>query len=408
MAPEDSGDENEFARLLAEYEGPETGRSKKKRKEPSVGDEVRGRVISIGRDAAFVDIGARSDGVIELSQLRDRDGTLTVKEGDELTATVVEVGGPSGGVVLKRQFGGRGPKGSIDGSAELEAAHAHRLPVEGTVTAVNKGGVEVSIGGVRAFCPISQLDLRHVEDAGAFVGQKLRWRITRYETTGRGANVVVSRRSLLEEEQAARAAEVRGTLAVGAVVKGRVSALKDYGAFVDLGGVEGMLHVSELGFQRVAHPKDLLAVGQEIEVQILKIEKSDDPKKPERIALSLKSLEKDPWSEVATRFYEGARAHGTVRRLETFGAFVEVAPGVEGLIHVSELGKGRPLRHAREATKIGAALNVVVLAVDADKRRLSLGLADAGESEGGEAPGVPVNAPKSLGTFADLLKGKKK
>ncbi len=404
MAPENSGDENEFARLLAEYEGPETGRSKKKRKEPAVGDEVRGRIISIGRDAAFIDLGAKSDGVIELAQLRDRDGTLTVKEGDELTATVVEVGGVSGGVVLKRVFGGRG----AEGSAELEAAFQHGLPVEGTVTGVNKGGVEVSIGGVRAFCPISQLDLRHVEDAGAFVGQKLLWRITRYETTGRGANVVVSRRALLEEEQAARAAEVRGTLAVGAVVKGRVTALKDYGAFVDLGGVEGMLHVSQLGFQRVAHPKDLLAVGQEIEVQILKIEKSDDPKKPERIALSLKSLEKDPWSDVATRFYEGARARGTVRRLETFGAFVEVAPGIEGLLHVSELGKGRQIRHARDATKIGAALDVVVLAVDADKRRLSLGLAEAGDADGGEASSAPASAPKSLGTFADLLKGKKK
>ncbi len=402
-APDNSSGEDDFAKLLAEYEGPETGRSKKKRKEPAVGDEVKGRVISIGRDAAFVDIGAKSDGVIELSQLRDADGKLTVEEGDELSATVVEVGGPSGGVVLRRVFGGRG----AEGSAELEAAFAHGLPVEGTVTAVNKGGVEVSIGGVRAFCPISQLDLRHVEDAAAFVGQKLRFRITRYEATGRGANVVLSRRALLEEEQAARAAQVRSTLAVGAVIKGRVSALKEYGAFVDLGGVEGMLHVSELGFSRVAHPKDLLTVGQEIEVQIIKIEKSDDAKRPERIALSLKSLEKDPWSDAATRFFEGARLTGTVRRLETFGAFVEVAPGVEGLVHVSELGRGRPLRHAREATKIGATLDVVVLAVDADKRRLSLGLAEAGE--GGEgATGTAPAAPKSLGTFADLLKGKKK
>jgi small subunit ribosomal protein S1 len=403
MAPDDSGDENEFARLLAEYEGPETGRSKKKRKEPAVGDEVRGRIISIGRTAAFVDIGAKSDGVIELAQLRGSDGTLTVKEGDELTATVVEVGGREGGVVLKRAFGGRG----ADGSSELEAAFAHGLPVEGTVSAVNKGGVDVMIGGVRAFCPISQLDLRHTEDAAAFVGQKLQWRITRYEQAGRGANVVVSRRALLEAEQAVRATELRGTLAVGAVVKGRVSALKDYGAFVDLGGIEGMLHVSELGFQRVAHPQDLLSVGQEVEVQILKIEKSDDPKKGERIALSLKSLEKDPWSDVATRFYEGVRLSGTVRRLETFGAFVEVAPGVEGLIHISELGKNRPLRHARDATKVGAALDVVVLAVDSDKRRLSLGLAEPGDASDA-APGEAPRAPKSLGTFADLLKGKKK
>ena len=280
------------------------------------------------------------------------------------------------------------------------------VPVEGVVSGVNKGGVEVTVAGVRAFCPISQLELRHVEDANAYVGQKLRFRITRYEEGARGANIVVSRRALLEEEQATRGAEVRATLAVGSVVKGKVTALKDYGAFIDLGGVEGMLHVSEIGFQRVTHPKEVLSVGQEVEVQVKKLEKSDDPKRPERISLSLKSLERDPWSDAATRFYEGARASGTVKRLETFGAFVEVAPGVEGLLHVSELGRGRPLRHAREATKIGATLDVVVLAVDSDKRRLSLGLTQPGE-EGEAAPNEAPRAPKSLGTFADLLKGKK-
>ena len=401
MAPPDDKPEDDFATMLAEFEGPETGRSKKKRKEPAVGDEVRGRIISIGRDSAFVDLGAKSDGVIELSQLRDADGKLMVKEGDEIEAHVADV---ANGVVLRRSFGGRG----AEGKAELEQAFALRAPVEGTVTGVNKGGVEVTIAGVRAFCPISQLELRHVEDAQSYVGQKLRFRITKYEAGGRNLNLVVSRRSLLEEEQAVRAAEVRGTLQVGSVLKGRVSGVKDYGAFVDLGGVEGMLHVSELGFQRVAHPKDVLTVGQEIEVQVIKLEKSDDPRRPERIALSLKSLERDPWSEVSTRFYEGARARGVVQRLETFGAFVEVAPGVEGLLHVSELGRGRPLRHAREATKVGAELDVVVLALDADKRRLSLGLADASEAGEGAAANEAPRAPKSLGTFADLLKSEKK
>src|SRR5262249_13535858 len=195
---------NDFAKLLAEYEGPDTGRAKKRRKEPSVGDEVRGRIISIGRDAAFVDIGAKSDGVIDLSQLRDADGKLTVAEGDEVEARVVEVAGPSGGVVLRRTFG-RGP----EGKAELEQAFSLGVPVEGLVTAVNKGGVEVTVAGVRAFCPISQLDARHVDDAQAFVGQKLQFRITRYETGARGANIVLSRRALVEEEQAARAADVR-------------------------------------------------------------------------------------------------------------------------------------------------------------------------------------------------------
>jgi small subunit ribosomal protein S1 len=393
-------DEEDFAALLAEYEGPDDGRSKKRRKEPKEGDEVRGKIISIGRDAAFVDLGSKSDGVIELAELRDADGKLTVAVGDELQARVVEVSGTSGAIVLKRMLG-RG----AEGKAELEQAFQHQIPVEGLITGVNKGGVEVQIAGVRAFCPISQLEQRHVEDAQSFVGQKLQFRITRYEVSGPKVNIVVSRRMLLDEESAAQAAVTREKLQPGAVVKGRVTALKDYGAFVDLGGLEGMLHVSQLGFQRVAHPKDVLTVGQEIEVQVLKIEKSDDPKRPERVSLSLKSLEKDPWSDVATRFYEGARASGVVKRLETFGAFVEVAPGVEGLVHVSELGKNRPLRHAREATAVNAKLDVVVLAVDADKRRLSLGLAEAGGADDDKGPPPSASGPASLGTFADLLKG---
>jgi small subunit ribosomal protein S1 len=393
-------DEEDFAKMLAEFEGPDDGRSKKRRREPQIGDQVKGRIISIGRDSAFVDLGAKSDGVIELTELRDADGKLMVKPMDEIEARVVEVGGVSGAIVLRRVLG-RG----AEGKAELEQAFAHGVPVEGVVAAVNKGGVDVTIAGVRAFCPISQLDLRHVEDAQAFVGQKLRFRITRYEASGPRLNMIVSRRALLEEEQASRAAEVRATLQPGAVVRGKVTSVKEYGAFVDIGGLEGMLHRSELGFARV-EPKDVLAIGQEIEVQILKIEKSDDPKRSERISLSLKSLERDPWSDAAERFREGARSRGLVKRLETFGAFVEVAPGVEGLLHVSELGRGRALRHAREATKVGAELDVVVLAVDVDKRRLALTLAEPGDDNGSttEAP----RAPTSLGTFADLLKGGKK
>ncbi|HEX4462579.1 MAG TPA: S1 RNA-binding domain-containing protein [Polyangia bacterium] len=400
MPPEH--EEEDFATLLAEFEGPDDGRSKKKRKEPQVGDQVRGKVISIGKSAAFVDIGAKSDGVIDLTELRDADGKLLVKPMDELEARVVEVGGPSGSIVLKRLLG-RG----AEGKAELEQAFQLGVPVEGTVSGVNKGGVEVTVAGVRAFCPISQLDSRHVEDAAAFVGQKLRFRITRYELNGNRLNMIVSRRALLDEEQAKLAVETRKTLEPGAVVRGKVTTIKDYGAFVDLGGVEGMLHVSELGFQRVGHPKDVLSVGQEIEVQILKMEKGDDPKRGERISLSLKSLASDPWADAATKFYEGARASGKVVRLETFGAFVELAPGVEGLLHVSELAKGKQIRHAREATQVGAQLAVVVLAVDKDKRRLSLGLVEAGDESNGSTNDAP-QAPSSLGTFADLLKGGKK
>jgi small subunit ribosomal protein S1 len=396
-----TNDDEDFGKLLAEYEQSEA--KKPRRKEPQVGEEVRGRVVSIGRDAAFVDLGAKSDGMIELAELRSPDGALTVQVGDTLEARVVDAGERSGVIVLRRVLG----RGGAGGSDELAQAFEHQIPVEGMVTGVNKGGVEVSLSGVRGFCPISQLDLRHVEDAAAYVGRKLTFRISRYEVGGRSANVVLSRRALLEEEARAQAAETRARLAPGAVLRGKVTALKEFGAFVDLGGVEGMLHVSELGFQRVKQPADLLAVGQEIEVQVLKIEQTGDPRRPERIGLSLKSLERDPWSDVAERFPEGARRTGTVARVESFGAFVELAPGVEGLVHVSELGKGKRLRHAKEAVSPGKPLEVVVLAVDVPQRRLSLGLAE-GTTDEGEAPPPSTSGPApTLGTFADLFKKKK-
>jgi small subunit ribosomal protein S1 len=391
--------------MLAEFEReqPGAGRSKsKKPRGPQIGAEVRGRVLSIGRDAVFVDLGGKDDGILAIDEVRGPDGQITVAVGDEIAARVVEVDGRSGGVVLRRTLG-RG----ADGRAELQQAFELGIPVEGQITGVVKGGVEVQVAGLRAFCPISQLDLRHVEDAAPYVGQKHRFRVTRFEETGRSANVVLSRRALLEEDQKAQAAELRKHLAVGAVLRGRVSAIKDYGAFVDLGGIEGMLHVSELSFQRARHPKDVLTVGQEIEVQVIKLEKVDDPRKAdhklEKVSLSLKSLERDPWSEVETQFPEGARLSGTVMRLESYGGFVELLPGIEGLVHISELGKGRQLRHAREALKVGQKVEVVVQAVDREKRRISLALAGGAGDEGGELPPAPSGPPARFGTLGDLL-----
>ncbi len=390
-------DDEDFGAMLAEFEGVQSNDDKKKRKEPRVGDSIKGRVVSIGRDSAFVDFGGKSDGVLELTELRDGEGKLTVQIGDEIEATVVEPEGVKGGVVLRRVFGrSNGGRGGGDRRAELAEAHAHGLTVEGVVTGVNKGGVEVQVAGVRAFCPISQLELRHVDNAAGYVGQRLMFRVTRYDEGSGRADVILSRRMSLVEEQSAQAQVTRAKLAVGAVVHGKVTAVKDYGAFVDIGGVEGMLHVSELGFSRVKHPSDMLAVGQELEVQIVKLD-------GDRISLSLKSLGRDPWSELTLS--EGARVSGTVMRTEPFGAFVEVAPGIEGLVHISELGRGRPLKHARDAAKVGQRLELVVLSADANARRISLGLADEGD-DGTPIPAAP-DAPKKLGTFADLIKKKK-
>ncbi|HNF98073.1 MAG TPA: S1 RNA-binding domain-containing protein, partial [Pseudomonadota bacterium] len=325
---------------------------------------------------------------------------LTAQVGDEITARIVEIDGRGGGVVLRRTLG-RGP----DARGELRQAFELGIPFEGTVSGVVKGGVEVQVAGVRGFCPISQLDLRHTEDASGYVGQKLQFRITRFEENGRSVNVVLSRRALLEEAAQALAEELRKKLAPGVVARGRVTALKDYGAFIDLGGIEGMLHVSELSFQRARLPKDVLSVGQELEVAILKIEPSQDPKRPERISLSLKSLEKDPWSDIETQFPVGTRFPATVLRTEAFGAIVELVPGIEGLVHISELGGGKRLRHAKEAVQPGAKIEVVIQQIDRDKRRLSLGMASPTDVEGGEAaPSAPSGGGRvGFGTLGDLL-----
>jgi small subunit ribosomal protein S1 len=390
--------EEDFATMLAEFEGVE---NKKKKKTPQPGDEVKGRVVSIGRDAAFIDFGGKSDGVLELAELRDHEGKVALQVGDEIEARVVELEGPKGGVVLRRASGKISTKAGGDARALLAEAHAHGLTVEGLVTGVNKGGVEVQVAGVRGFCPISQLDLRHVDNAAPYVGQRLTFKVTRYDEGSGRSDVILSRRMLLEEEQSAQAEATRGKLTVGTVLPGKVTAIKDYGAFVDIGGLEGMLHVSELGFQRVKHPKDVLTVGQDLQVQIIKLD-------GERISLSLKALEVDPWADVASRFPEGSRASGPVTRVEPFGAFVEVSPGVEGLLHISELGKGRPLKHARDAVKLGQRLEVVVLTTDANTHRISLGMADADAASAADMNDAPASkAPERLGTFADLLKKKK-
>lgn len=396
--------EEDFAAMFAEYEAANKG----KRRVPPVqpGDRVRGKVTSVGRDTVFVELDdGRGEGMIDGAELRDADGLVTIKVGDAIEATVVEGGGRGEPMVLRRQLA---RASGAQAPAELARAFELGLPVEGTISAVNKGGVDVTVAGVRGFCPISQLDTRRTEDASGMVGQKLMFRITKYEEDRRGPNLVLSRRALLEEEARSRAVETRTKLHVGAVLPGVVSGLKDFGAFIDLGGIEGMLHVSEIGFSRVTRPADVLAIGQPVTVQVIRIEKRDDPNRPEQVALSLKALAADPWEEAAARFPAGTRVAGTVTRVEPFGAFVELAPGVEGLAHISTLGGGKPLRHARDAVKPGDRLEVTVTAVDRERRRLSL--APAGESEAIDAESRAVadraGGTGKLGTFADLFKKK--
>jgi small subunit ribosomal protein S1 len=267
-------DHEDFRALLGQFDRQHAGKAKRA---PQVGDLVHGTVASIGRDHVYVSLGIKSDAVIDVADVKDADGNLTLKVGDPVDMVVSAIDVDSGTLLLGSQHGRR-----VHGTSGLEQAFAQHLPVEGQVTGVTKGGLEVEIAGVRAFCPASQVSLQFVEDLSVYVGQRLSFRITKLEG-GRHLNLVVSRRELLEEERKAKAAELRARVVPGAVLPGVVVSLQPYGAFVDLGGVEGMIHISELGAgRRVTHPSEILNVGDEVQATVLSV---DHDKR--RIALSV-------------------------------------------------------------------------------------------------------------------------
>jgi small subunit ribosomal protein S1 len=403
MAERREGDtpEEDFAAMLAASEQAARGRPRRPRF--AVGDTVRGKIVSIGHEVAVVELSGGGEGTLETLELRDPQGQLIAAPGDTIEARVVALGEKEGFVSLRRGAS------AARGRPALAEAASTGLPVEGLITGVNKGGFEVDVGGVRGFCPLSQLELRAVPDPAAYVGQRFAFRVTRYEEDRRGVNLVLSRRALLEEEARSRAAETQGKLVLGAVLPGVVTALKDFGAFVDVGGIEGLLPASEISFSRATRPADVLSVGQSITVKVARIEKRDDPKRPLQISFSMKALDRDPWTDVTTTLRAGSVTQGKVVRLEQFGAFVELAPGIEGLLHVSELGAKRPIRHAREAVAPGDTVTVTVLAIDEERRRISLALGESKEGiddEGRAAAARASGVSGQLGTLGDLLKGK--
>jgi small subunit ribosomal protein S1 len=387
-------DDDDFAAMFAASEKDKPRAAKR----PKVGDMVKGKIVSVSKEAVFVDLGGKAEGQLERSQVSDHEGKLLVKLGDTIEARVAS---DAGGALLLRTKLGRGS----EARADLQQAADLGIPVEGLVTEVVKGGLSVDVVGVRGFVPASQIDTRFVEDLAPFVGQRLTFRITRYEPR----NLVLSRRALLEEENAVKSAELRSKLVPGLVVHGKVVGFKPFGAFIDLGGIEGMLHVSELSHSRVEKPEDILSLGQSVDVVVLKIEPGQGKEK-ERISLSLKALGNDPWSDAVAKLAEGQQVKGKIVRLQPFGAFVELSPGVEGLVHISELGAGRRINHPKEAVSVGQEVEVTVLGVDAERRRLSLSLSAAREhtATNEDLAQETKRAPDKLGTFGDLLSKLKK
>jgi len=367
------------------------------------GQTIEGTIVAIGPEVALVNVGGKGEAVIEIDELKNADGVLEVATGDHIQATVVST---AGGLTLSRRL----QRGAAS-AQQLEDAFRAGLPVDGKVERDVKGGYEVRVAGLRAFCPMSQIDVVRTTDPAQHIGRVYAFRITEYKEAGK--NLVVSRRALLEDEQRASAADVRRSIVPGAVVTGRVVSVRDFGAFVDLGaGVQGLLHVSEMAWSRVGDTSQFVAAGESITVQVLRVDEGT-----QKIALGLKQLTADPWSTAGTRYEVGQVRTGRVTRLAEFGAFVELEPGIEGLAHASTFpptGKSEGWSRAIAVNMTGA---FEILSLDLEKRRIGVALVPEGSARAGGAsssrtelaPGArltgKVERHETFGVFVFLAPG---
>lgn len=334
------------------------------------GQTVEGRVVAIGAEVAFVDVGGKGEAEIGVAELKNADGQLEVAVGDPIQAMVVST---DGGITLSRKLA----RGAAT-LRQLEDAFQAGLPVEGKVERVVKGGFEVRIAGQRAFCPMSQIDTLRGTPPESHVGQVYAFRVSEFKEGGR--NLVVSRRTLLEAEQAKNAEETRRKIVPDAVLSGRVASVREYGAFVELGaGVQGLLHVSDMSWSRAADPAQLVTPGQEITVKVLRVEDGG-----QKIALGLKQLEPDPWSLVAETYSVGQVLPGRVTRVAEFGAFVELAPGIEGLAHASTFAPTGKAGGWTRSVSPGMTGDFEVLTIEPEKKRIGVALVPDGASRAGE------------------------
>lgn len=372
------------------------------------GQTIEGIIVAIGPEVAFVDVGGKGEAEIEVGELKDEDGTLEVAVGDRIQAVVMAT---DGGLTLSRKLA----RGAAT-LRQLEDAFQTGLPVEGRVEKAVKGGYEVRIARQRGFCPLSQIDTVRNTDPAEHEGRVYQFRIIEFKDHGR--NLVVSRRALLEEAQRAGAVDVRKALVAGAVITGRVTSVREFGAFVDLGsGVQGLLHVSEMGWSRVADPSQLVKPGEEITVKVLRVD--DDGQK---ISLGLKQLTADPWSTVPDTYAVGQVHHGCITRVAEFGAFVELAPGVEALAHVSTFAPAGSSGGWSRSLSSGMAGEFEILSIDLEQKRIGVALVPEGAARGPsetatgpraqEAAEVreyaereDANAAEGFGSLADKLRG---
>ena len=326
------------------------------------GSIVKGTVVSIDKDIVLVDAGLKSESAIPADQFKNAEGELEIAIGDEVDVALDAVEDGFGETILSREKAKR-----HEAWVELEKAYEDKATIKGIINGKVKGGFTVEVNSVRAFLPGSLVDVRPVRDTTHLEGKELEFKVIKLDA--KRNNVVVSRRAVIEAESSAERETLLANLEEGHEIKGIVKNLTDYGAFVDLGGVDGLLHITDMAWKRVKHPSEIVNVGDEINVKVLKFDKEK-----QRVSLGMKQMGNDPWQEIANRYPEGARLSGAVTNLTDYGCFVEIEDGVEGLVHVSEMDWTNKNIHPSKVVNLGDTVEVLVLEIDEERRRISLGL----------------------------------
>ena len=353
-------EQQSMADLLDSY-SPEKGSA------IQVGDKLTGKIISIGRESLFLDTGHKIDGIVDAAELFDENGELPYAIGDTLELYVVSL--RSGEIKLSRAISG------IGGLTRLHDAYENAIPVEGRVSETIKGGFSVEVMKRRAFCPISQIDTLYVEHPEDYVGKTLLFVITELEENAK--NIVISRRVLLEQEQEKAKKTFYETLPIGSVYEGRVSNIMPYGAFIEISpGVEGMVHISEISWSRLASPDEVLNTGDMVTVKVIDIQ-TNEATGEKKLSLSIKQIDADPWVTINQRLKFGDKIHGKVTRCMDYGCFVEIEPGIEGLVHISEMSYTQRVNKPQDFVSQGDIVDVMIKEIDPEKKRVSLSMKDA-------------------------------
>ena len=374
-------------------------------KQLSPGQKIQATVVDISPDSIFLDVGEKSEGFLDRKELEDETGAVTVKAGDTLEVYFLSTAHNE--MLFTTKIGG----GSTS-RAHLEEAYRSGIPLEGLVKREIKGGFEITVAGnVRTFCPYSQMNLKRIADPEEYIGDHMLFKITKFSEGGR--NIVLSRRIILEEEREEKRQELKEHLREGMTVKGKITTIKEFGAFVDVDGIEGLIPISEIGWSRTEDIHEVLTEDQEVEVVILKLDWEND-----RFSFSLKQALPDPWQDIAKQFPAGSFHTGKVIRLAKFGAFVNLAAGIDGLIHISKLGGGRRINHPKEVVEEGQTVDVKIEDINQEEKRVSLALMSGSADEEADAGKVDDDIKKymqkheksdagnSMGTLGEILKAK--